>query len=199
MGSLTRAVYSGRPPLVHTPRVTCKNAYPLGRFSFHFSHPTAHQPTLSTYLPSSPTASDTLSTRFVLPCFLSCGSNSLYFCYAVRAHTFSITITPRTNRCHKPSSVPYLLPIGLVFSSSCLCSFPQNISPFPLGAFSRFPTRLVFDTSPQVVCKNGKLKPGSLHWTGDHLSTDSHRFFFPPPRGTRPSQTRRGQQRGSYV
>ena len=143
MGSLTRAVYSGRLPLVHRPRISCKNVYSLGRFSSHFPHPTAHQPTLFTSLPLPPPLT---LYRLVLSClvFSLAVLNSLYFCYAVRAHTFSITITPRTNWCHKPSPVPYLLPIRLVFFFFLPLLVPSEYLAFSSWSIFSFSNSLSF-------------------------------------------------------
>lgn len=89
--------------------------------------------------------------------FLSCVSNPLYFCYAGRRPPLSRP----TNLCHKLNSlfIAHSSPL-FCFLPSRLCSFPQKALTL-LEHFSPS-NSLNFDTSSQVVDKNGESKSGSL-------------------------------------
>jgi hypothetical protein len=154
---LRSRLYSGRPPLVYAPRNTCKNA----RFrssSLQFPSPTHIPPCpLScSYLSLSPSLPYSLRLYLVvLSRFLSCGSNSLYFCYAVRTPSLSHSVTQHTSLSHKPSSVPYLSSARLhcfgFFSLSLLV--PSEKFAHPSWNFSRFQTHLILTPLRRVSVK----------------------------------------------
>ena len=80
--------------------------------------------------------------HLVLSC-LPCGSNSLYFCYALRTPSLSLSVALHTNLFHKPVLSSIYCPfVSLVFFF--LFTFTRSHGKFcPSWSFTRSPTHLI--------------------------------------------------------
>ena len=152
-------LYSGQPPLVYAPRNTRKNVFSLEFSSTSLTHPHTSLRSICLHL----------SLRLFLtpillpfpPASFSCGSDSLYFCYAARtpspSHSLSLYHSP-----HKPVSQTRCCSLFIVHSSCfvffpAFACFPENFAS-PLSEPFSDSDSLNFDASSQVVGEKWKIE-----------------------------------------
>lgn len=156
MGSSIKIVFWSTTACIRASQHPQERTFSLVLPPIFLTHPHTTLPSilpLSLPLSLPPLLSPTLYL-VVLSRFLSCGSDSLYFCYAVRTPSLSHSVTQHTSLFHKPSSVPYLSSARL----HCFGFFPlfarslRKFRPFSWN-FSRFQTHLILTPLRRVSVK----------------------------------------------